>query len=52
MTAKDSRAVYACISCGERGCPKEIAGQRIVINTDIREVIAVSLNNLNCLDKL
>lgn len=26
MTAEDSKAVYTCISYGERICPKEIAG--------------------------
>ena len=42
MTAKNSNAVYACLNFGEAYAPDEIAGQSILINGDIHEV----LNNL------
>lgn len=35
MTAKNPKAVYACVNYGEAGCPKEIAGQSICIDGDI-----------------
>ena len=39
MTAKNPKAVYACINNGEAVCPKEITAQSICINSDINRVI-------------
>lgn len=39
MTAKNPRAVYACINYGEAYCPKEIEAQSVCINGDIRMVL-------------
>ncbi len=39
MTAKNPKAVYACINNGEAACPKEITVQSICINNDINSVI-------------
>ncbi len=39
MTAKNPKAVYACINNGEAVCPKEIAVQSICMNRDINRVI-------------
>lgn len=39
MTARNPKAVYACINDGEAICPKEIAVQSICINSDINRVI-------------
>ena len=39
MTARNPKAVYACINDGEAVCPKEIAAQSICINSDINRVI-------------
>ena len=38
MTARNPKAVYACINDGEAVCPKEIAAQSICINGDINRV--------------
>ena len=35
MTAKNSKAVYACVNFGEAFCPKQIQSQAICINIDI-----------------
>jgi len=35
MTAKNPKAVYACINSGEAVCPREIARQSICIDSDI-----------------
>ena len=43
MTAKNPKAVYACINRQEAVCPKEIQGQSICIEGDIGEVLQ-SLN--------
>ena len=39
MTARNPKAVYACINEGEAVCPKEIAAQSICLNSDINRVI-------------
>lgn len=39
MTAKNQKAVYACVNSGEAVCPKEIALQSICIHSDIKKVI-------------
>ncbi|MGL5512306.1 MAG: SIR2 family NAD-dependent protein deacylase [Sporomusa sp.] len=43
MTAKNEKAIYACINNGEATCPKEIQHQSICIN----EEIGVVLNKLH-----
>lgn len=39
MTAKNPKAVYACINKGEAVCPNEITTRSICINSDINRVI-------------
>lgn len=39
MTAKNPRAVYACINNGEAACPREIERQSICIDMDIGEAL-------------
>ncbi len=39
MTAKNPKAIYACINYGEAVVPKEIAKQSICINKDISKVL-------------
>lgn len=39
MTAKNPKAVYACINRGEAYCPREIVDQSICINEDISETL-------------
>ncbi len=39
MTAKNSKATYACINQGDAICPREIERQSICINADIGEVV-------------
>ncbi len=39
MTAKDPKAVYACINLGEAYCPREIADQSICIDENIAEIV-------------
>lgn len=39
MTAKNKKAVYACVNFGESMCPNEIADRSICINDDIGEVL-------------
>lgn len=39
MTAKNSKATYACINYGEAVCPKEIENQSICINDDIGDTL-------------
>ncbi len=39
MTAKNPKAVYACINNGEAVCPKEITAQSICMNSDINRVV-------------
>ena len=38
-TAKNKKAVYACVNFGEAMCPNEIADRSICINDDIGEVL-------------
>ncbi len=46
MTAKNKKAIYACINYGEAVCPDEIKKQSICIDDDIGDVI------LNCMSKI
>ena len=39
MTAKNPKAVYACVNRGEAYCPQEIENRAICINEDIDAVI-------------
>ena len=39
MTAKNSKAVYACVNFGEAFCPKQIQSQAICINIDIHNFL-------------
>ena len=39
MTAKNPKAVYACINQGQAACPQEIEKQAICINADIGQVL-------------
>ncbi len=39
MTAKNPKAIYACINYGEAFCPNEIADRAICIDSDIKKVI-------------
>lgn len=39
MTAKNPRAVYVCVNCGDAAAPREIAKQAICIDGDIGEVL-------------
>ena len=39
MTAKNPKAVYACVNFGEAMCPREIAEQSICLDRDIGTVL-------------
>ena len=39
MTAKNPKAVYACLNFGEAFCPDQIKSQAICINTDIKALL-------------
>ena len=39
MTAKNPKAVYACVNFGESSVPRDIENQSICINGDIKEVL-------------
>lgn len=39
MTAKNSKAKYACLNYGEAYCPKDIETQSICINNDISKIL-------------
>ena len=39
MTYANPKAVYACLNFGEAYAPDEIAGQSVLINGDIREIL-------------
>ena len=39
MTAKNPKAIYACLNAGEAVCPEEIMQQAICIDGDIGEVL-------------
>lgn len=45
MTAKNPKAVYACINDGEAICPDQIAGQSICLNEDIGKVVHMLMEN-------
>lgn len=53
MTAKNPKAVYACVNRGEAYCPREIANRAVCINEDIDTVIKnlASYEVLNTLQK-
>lgn len=38
MTARNKKAVYACLNYGEAVCPKEIEKQSICIDGDLEEI--------------
>ena len=38
MTAKNPKAVYACVNYGQAFCPREIAAQSICLDRDIKQV--------------
>lgn len=38
MTARNPKAIYACLNLGEAMAPNEIAGRSICIDADINEV--------------
>ena len=40
MTARNPKAIYACINQGQAVCPKEIEQQAICIDGDIGEILA------------
>ena len=39
MTAKNPKAVYACVNFGESSVPRDIENQSICINGDIKEAL-------------
>ncbi len=39
MTAKNPKAVYACINYGQAFCPEEIKRQSVCIDANIAEVL-------------
>ena len=43
MTAKNPKAVYACVNLGEAWAPREIADRSICIDGDIGEVCGKNL---------
>lgn len=45
MTARNPKAVYACINQGEAFCPEQIMRQSICINADIESVIQGVIDN-------
>ena len=45
MTAKNPKAIYACVNFGEAICPEDISDQAICINGDIGAVIDSMLRN-------
>ena len=48
MTAKNSKAVYACVNFGEAFCPKQIQSQAICINIDIHNFLRSNKANIAC----
>ena len=46
MTAKNSKAVYACVNFGEAFCPKQIQSQAICINIDIHNFLRSNKANI------
>ena len=47
MTAKNSKAVYACVNFGEAFCPKQIQSQTICINIDIHNFLRSNKANIS-----
>ena len=47
MTAKNSKAVYACVNFGEAFCPKQIQSQAICINIDIHNFLRSNKANIS-----
>lgn len=47
MTAKNSKAVYACVNFGEAFCPKQIQLQAICINIDIHNFLRSNKANIS-----
>ena len=47
MTAKNSKAVYACVNFGEAFCPKQIQSQAICINIDIHNFLISNKANIS-----
>lgn len=45
MTARNPKAVYACINQGDAFCPEQIMRQSICINADIESVIQGVIDN-------
>ncbi len=41
MTAANPKAVYACVNAGEAVCPTAIAGQAILLDADIADVLGM-----------
>lgn len=46
MTARNPRAIYACINYGQAVCPKEIEHQSICIDSDVGECIKQLLERM------
>ena len=44
MTAKNPKAVYACVNQGQAYCPEEIQKQSVCIDADIGRVIDLLTN--------
>ena len=44
MTAKNPKAVYACVNQGQAACPREIEKQAVCIDTDIGDLIGLLTN--------
>ena len=47
MTAKNSKAVFACVNFGEAFCPKQIQSQAICINIDIHNFLRSNKANIS-----
>ena len=47
LTAKNSKAVYACVNFGEAFCPKQIQSQAICINIDIHNFLRSNKANIS-----
>ena len=43
MTAKNPKAVYACINQGQAACPQEIERQSICINADVGYIVSLAV---------
>jgi len=39
MTAKNPKAIYACINQGQAVCPQEIERQSVCMNADIGQIL-------------